>query len=78
VNHTGNAAPDSTYVLVEMPPTDVRSESSSKLTVTEVHAGARIPVEVDAPDGCRLSQRQLVLWSLRRCPGGDKGREASR
>jgi hypothetical protein len=61
-----------------MPPTDVRLESSAKLTVTEVHDGVRIPVELDAPDRCRPSQRQLVMWSLRRCPSGDKGREDSR
>ena len=61
-----------------MPPTDVRLQTSAKLTVTEVHDGARTPVELDAPDGCRPSQRQLVMWSLRRCPGGEKGREDSR
>ena len=54
------------------------SETSSKLTVTEVGDGTRIPVELDAPDGSRPSQRQLVLWSLRRCPGGPKGRDDSR
>ena len=78
MNRAGNAAPAGTYVLVVMPPTDVRFESSAKLTVTEVHAGGRIPVQLDAPDGRRPSQRQLVLWSLRRCPGGEKGREVSR
>ena len=77
MNHAGNDAALSTYVLFEMPPTDVRFETPAKLTVTEVHDGARNPVQLDAPDGSRLSQRQLVLWSLRRCPG-DRGREDSR
>ena len=54
------------------------SETSSKLTVTEVCDGSRTPVELDAPDGRRPSQRELVMWSLRRGPGGPKGRQDSR
>jgi len=54
------------------------SDTAEKLTVTEVRDGARIPVKLDAPDGCRPSQRELVLWSLRRCPGAHKGRADSR
>ena len=54
------------------------SEPAPKLTVTEVSDGSRTPVELDAPDGRRPSQRELVMWSLRRCPGGPKGREDSR
>ena len=78
MNRVGNFATASTYVLVVMPPTDARFESPPKLTVTEVHAGARIPVELDASHGRRPSQRQLVLWSLRRCPSADKGRDDPR
>jgi hypothetical protein len=52
--------------------------SATKVTVTEVRDGARTPVQLDAPDGCRPSQRQLVMWSLRRCPSGDKARGDSR
>ena len=58
--------------------TERMSASAQKLTVTEVRDGARIPVKLDAPDGCRPSQRELVLWSLRRCPGADTGRADSR
>ena len=54
------------------------SETAQKLTVTEVSDGARTPVRLDAPDGCRPSQRALVAWSLRRCTGADKGRDESR
>jgi hypothetical protein len=49
--------------------TERTSPSAQKLTVTEVRDGARTPVELEAPDGCRPSQRELVAWSLRRCPG---------
>ena len=61
-----------------MQPFEHMSETAPKLTVTEVSHGSRTPVELDAPDGRRPSQRELVMWSLRRCPGGPKGREDSR
>jgi hypothetical protein len=48
------------------------SETSPKLTVTEVREGNRVPIELETPDGCRPSQRELVAWSLRRCPSGAK------
>jgi hypothetical protein len=44
------------------------SQIAPKLTVTEVRDGNRVSVELEAPDGCKPSQRELVAWSLRRCP----------
>jgi hypothetical protein len=62
-----------------VPPDDHSAdETAAKLTLTEVLDGNRIPVELDAPEGGRPSQRQLVIWSLRRCGGAAKGRADGR